>query len=466
VARPRRRTASRGGRRRLEPFDARLAREAHLEAVAAAIWVGDIEGLREAARAARAAPPAPDAPRLVDLVLDAFAIRYSEGHAAAVPAMSRALEAVLAANVTGQGLTSWLWLAGSRVAGVLALELWDWDSRRALAARQVERARDGGALVQLQFALDYLAAAHVLAGDLAAAARLSDEDKLLAEATGNPPAGYIAMALEALRGNEPEASQLIEATAKEAATRGLVPIVTLASYSSAVLYNGLSRHDAARDAARDAFEHDILGYRTFFGPELAEAASRTGDMELVAAVDRWLAERVRATPTDWALGMAARVRALLAHGDAAENDYRESIERLGRTPLRLELARGHLLYGEWLRRERRRVDAREQLRAAHEMFSSMGLEAFAERARRELVAAGARVRKRTVETRDDLTPQEVAIARLAAEGLSNPEIGTRLYLSRRTVEWHLKKEFTKLGITSRVQLGAALPDAERVAATV
>jgi ATP/maltotriose-dependent transcriptional regulator MalT len=189
-------------------------------------------------------------------------------------------------------------------------------------------------------------------------------------------------------------------------------------------------------------------------------------MELVAAVDRWLAERVRATPTDWALGMAARVRALLAHGDAAENDYRESIERLGRTPLRLELARGHLLYGEWLRRERRRVDAREQLRAAHEMFSSMGLEAFAERARRELVAAGARVRKRTVETRDDLTPQEVAIARLAAEGLSNPEIGTRLYLSRRTVEWHLKKEFTKLGITSRVQLGAALPDAERVAATV
>ena len=390
---------------------------------------------------------------------DALAVRYAEGHAAAAPLMRAALEALVAADVD-----DWLWVADIRVAGVLALEVWDWDLRHALAARQVENARQRGALVQLQFALDYLAASHIVAGDLAAAARLGDEDRLIAEATGTQRT-LIGMFVETFRGNEYNASRLIEAAEREGQALGVQPLVTLASHSRAVLNNGLGRHDTARDAARYAFERDTVGYRAFFGLELAEAASRTGDLDLVSEVDRFLAERVPVTPTDWALGIAARVRALVADGEVAEREYRESIERLDGTRVRVEVARGHLLYGEWLRREGRRVDARDQLRTAHEMLGSMGLEAFAERARRELRATGERARKRTVETRDDLTPQEAEIARLVAEGLTNPEIGARLFLSRRTVEWHLKKVFLKLDVSSRKQLGAALSDARRVAAT-
>ena len=448
--------------RRLATLDPRMARDAHLEAIAAAWWVGDLDGqhgLREAARAARSAPPAPGAREPADLVLDALAIRYAEGHAAAAPLMRAALEALVAADVD-----DWLWVADMRIAGVLALEVWDWDLRHALAARQVEHARERGALVQLQFALDYLAASHLVAGDLAGAARLIDEDRLLAEATGTQRT-VIAMAVEAFRGNEYAASRLIDAAAREGQAQSVQPLATLASYSRAVLNNGLGRHDAARDAARYAFEHDTVGYRAFFGLELAEAASRTGDLDLVSVVDGFLAERVAVTPTDWALGIAARVRALLSDGEVAEREYRESIERFGRTRVRVEVARGHLLYGEYLRREGRRVDARAQLRTAHEMLASMGLEAFAARARRELRATGERVRKRSVATRDDLTPQEGEIARLAAEGLTNPEIGARLFLSRRTVEWHLKKVFLKLDVTSRKQLDAALSDAGRVGAT-
>jgi ATP/maltotriose-dependent transcriptional regulator MalT len=230
-----------------------------------------------------------------------------------------------------------------------------------------------------------------------------------------------------------------------------------ATYASSVLYNGLGRHDAARDAARQAFERDQVGYGPFVVPELAEAASRTGDVELVRSALEWLSERTRVTPTEWALGIEARVRALLSEGEPADSLYRESIARLGLTRIRAELARSHLLYGEWLRRERRRVDARAELRTAHEMFAAMGAEAFGERARRELLATGETVRKRTVETRNELTPQEMQIARLARDGLSNPEIGTRLFISPRTVKYHLRKVFTKLDISSRNQLDRVLP---------
>jgi ATP/maltotriose-dependent transcriptional regulator MalT len=223
-----------------------------------------------------------------------------------------------------------------------------------------------------------------------------------------------------------------------------------------VLYNGLGRHDIARDVAWRAFERDPLGRGPFLVPELAEAASRTGDQALVEAALEWLVERTRVTQTEWALGIEARIRALLSEGDAAGSLYRESIDRLGRTRLRTELARAHLLYGEWLRREHRRVDAREQLRTAHEMLATMGIEAFAERARRELAATGETARKRSLETRDELTAQEAQIARLARDGLSNPEIGTRLFISRRTVEYHLHKVFAKLDISSRNQLHRAL----------
>jgi DNA-binding CsgD family transcriptional regulator len=234
-------------------------------------------------------------------------------------------------------------------------------------------------------------------------------------------------------------------------------MVDVAHYASAVLNNGLGRHTAARDAAWRVFTLDQLGAGPFVLPELAEAASRTGDPALVEAALQWLSERARVTPTDWALGIEARVRALRGEGDAAERCYLESIARLGRTRARAQLARGHLLYGEWLRRERRRSDARAQLRIAHDMLEAMGMEAFAERARRELLATGETARKRTVETTLDLTAQEALIARLARDGLSNPEIGARLFISPRTVKYHLRKVFMKLDITSRNQLDRVLP---------
>jgi DNA-binding CsgD family transcriptional regulator len=265
------------------------------------------------------------------------------------------------------------------------------------------------------------------------------------------------MMLAAWRGREREAAELIDATLQGGVARGLGRVVNFSTYGRSVLYNGLGRHDVARDAARRAFESDQVGYGPFVIPELAEAAARTGDTPLVMAALGWLSERTRVTPTEWALGIEARVRALLSEGDVAESLYRESIEHLGRTRVRVELARAHLLYGEWLRRERRRVDAREQLRTAHEMFASMGAEAFADRARRELLATGETVRKRTIETRDELTAQEAQIARLARDGLSNPEIGTRLFISPRTVKYHLRKVFIKLGINSRNQLDRVLP---------
>ena len=317
-------------------------------------------------------------------------------------------------------------------------------------------ARETGALVQLQFALNLLAWTHLLAGELTTAALLLEEDRLIAEATGNPPIAYSEMMLPAWRGQE-VALELIEATVQEATAGGLGRVVDFATYASSVLYNGLGRHDAARDAAWRAFERDQMGYGPFLVPELAEAASRTGDVALVTAALEWLSERTRVTPSEWALGIVARVRALLSEGDVADSLHRESIARLGRTRVRVELARSHLLYGEWLRRERRRADAREQLRTAHDMLDAMGIEAFAERARRELLATGEKVRKRTVETHDELTAQERQIARLARDGLSNPEIGTRLFISPRTVKYHLSKVFTKLDIRSRNQLDRVLP---------
>jgi DNA-binding CsgD family transcriptional regulator len=443
--------------RRLEPLNVGSARETHLEALGAALWASDLDGpagVLEVAQAARAAPPGPDPPRVVDVLLDAFAIRLTEGYAAAAPTLTRALERVLALNVGTDEAGRWLWLTGARAGAMTAFELWDFDSWHTVAARQVRFARDTGALVHLQLALNLLASTHLVAGELTTAARLLEEDRLIAEATGNPPVAYTAMMLAAWRGREADTSELIEATVREAAVGGLG--VIFATYVSSVLYNGLGRHDAARDAAWRAFERDQLGYGPLVVPELAEAASRTGDIASLSAALEWLSERTRMTPTDWVLGIEARVRALLSEGEVADGLYRESIARLSRTRVRVQLARGHLLYGEWLRRENRRVDAREQLRTAHEMLDTMGVEAFAERAARELLATGETARKRTVETRDELTVQEAQIARLARDGLSNPEIGTRLFISRRTVEYHLHKVFAKLDISSRNQLHRVL----------
>jgi DNA-binding CsgD family transcriptional regulator len=286
---------------------------------------------------------------------------------------------------------------------------------------------------------------------------LFDEDRLVAEATGNQPVRYNDVLIAIWRGEEAKATELLEAARHEARARGMGRFVTSLTYLESVFSNALGRYETAREAAWRALEHEHLGFGSLIVPELAEAASRTGDAALLKTALDWVTERARVTPTEWALGSEARVRALSSDGEAAEALYREALERFGRTRFRIELARTHLLYGEWLRRERRRVDAREQLRTAEGMLSTMGVEAFADRARRELLATGETVRKRRVETRGDLTAQEAQIARLAREGLTNPEIGAQLFISARTVQYHLRKVFLKLGINSRVELDRVLP---------
>ncbi len=413
--------------------------------------------IREAAEAARAAPSGPDSPGPADALLDALAVRLTQGYEAAAPVMTRVLDMILALNAdTGLDVGDWLWLLGARAGGILALELWDAEAVYTLAARQVQVARDAGALVHLQFALNFLTTPHMLAGDLATAADLLDEERLVADATGNPPVAYTRMMVAAWRGREAEAAELIGSAVQEATSGGMGRMINFADQANAVLYNGLARYDAARDAAWRAFERDQIGCGPFIVHELAEAASRTGDAPLVRAALEWQSQQTQVITTDWALGIHARIRALLSDGEAAEDCYRESVQRLGRTRVRSELARGHLLYGEWLRREGRRLAAREQLRTAHGMLDAMGMEAFAERARRELAAAGERVRKRSSETPSHLTAQEQQIARLAADGRSNPEIGAQLFLSARTVGWHLRKVYAKLGVSSRRDLFAAL----------
>jgi len=399
----------------------------------------------------------------VDVLLDALATRVTDGYAAAAPGLRRALDAVLALEQTAD-LGHYLWLTGSRAGAVAALELWDADAWHVLAERQVQVARDMGALVRLRFALHFLVRSHLLAGDLGAAAQAIEEERAIAGATGSSPVGYTEMTLAAWRGQEALTAELIEREEGEAHAHGIGRIGHFATYSAAVLYNGIGRYDAAYDADRRAFEQDHLGYTPFVVPEVAEAASRMGDVALLESAARWMAERTSVTPTGWALGMEARVRALASEGDVADGAYRESIEHLARTRVRVELGRARLLYGEWLRREGRRVDGREQLRLAREMLLSMGAEGFAERARHELLATGEKVRKRRDDTRDELTPQEEHIARLARDGRTNPEIGAELFLSPRTVEWHLKKVFTKLGISSRRALRDALPREQEPAA--
>jgi DNA-binding CsgD family transcriptional regulator len=455
--------------RRLEPLNVALARETHLEALLAAIWAGDLHaigGVREAAEAARAAPPASDPPRVIDVLLDAVALRFTDGYATAASPLTRALGLLLTLEAGATEADCQPWLAGARVGSTMAIELWDFESWQVLGARQVRLARNAGALMHLQFAVTVLVAADIIGGELATAAQLVDEDRLIAEATGTRSIGYPAMMLAAWRGQEATAVDLIETAMQEADARGLVRLVNVGDYACSALYNGLGRHDAARDAARRAFERDLPGFGPLVVPELAEAAARTGDTELVRAALDWLAERTRVTPTNWALGIEAQIRALLSEGEDAETYYRESIERLSRTRVRAQLARAHLLYGEWLRRERRRGEAREQLRAAYEMLDAMGIRAFAERARRELQATGEAARKRAVEPAVHLTAQEAQVARLARDGLSNPEIGTRLFISTRTAQYHLGKVFTKLGISSRSQLHRVLPgDADTIPLT-
>jgi len=439
--------------RQLDPHDPAKARVAYLEAMSAAIWASGPDAPGILAFAAAVAPPPAASNPPADLLLQALALRFTRGYTAAAPQLTKALDQARQSDIGAEDVGNWLWLAGNRASGIIAFEVWDFATAEELALRQDRMARQTGALVQLQFALNFRADLLCLTGDLTTAAGLVAEDRDIASATGNPPIRYGELMLEAFRGDETTATQLIDATIREASEHSQGRMAVFATYANSVLHNGLGRYDVARDAALQVFEQDVLGYGVVVVGELAEAASRTGDTKLVESALGWLTERTTATPTDWGRGIEARIRALLGAGEDA---YRQSIEHLGRTKLRVEVARAHLLYGEWLRREGRRVDAREQLRTAYERLDEMGLEAFAERARHELLATGETVRKRRPDTLNDLTAQEAQIAGLARDGLTNPEIAAQLFISPRTVEWHLRKTFSKLGITSRRQLRSAL----------
>jgi DNA-binding CsgD family transcriptional regulator len=443
---------------RLERLDVALARETYLEAISAAIFAGHLAhgpGLREVAEAARGAPP-PRLPRVPDRLLDALAVRFTDGYSASVPIVARAVQAFCDEPISGQEALRWLWLASTTPS-----DLWDHERWYMLASRHVKIAREAGALSELPLALNSCVYPHVFAGELAVAASMVDEARAVTEATRSNLAPYGALALAALRGREREARTVIDATMSEAAPRGEGIGVTMTHWANALLCNGLGRYEDAVVAAQKAARHQQeLTVPRWGLAELVEAAARSGAPDLAADALERLSEATQASGTDWALGVEARSRALLSEGVAAEQLYREAIERLARTRVRVELTRAQLVYGEWLRREQRRVDAREQLRAAHDTFNRIGAEAFAERARRELLATGETVRKRSIETLDRLTAQEAHIARLAGEGQTNPEIGAQLFISPRTVEFHLHKVFGKLGISSRKELRGALPHAE------
>jgi DNA-binding CsgD family transcriptional regulator/tetratricopeptide (TPR) repeat protein len=441
--------------KRLEPLDVGLARETYLDALQAAMFVGRLAsggGLLEVAQAAREAPLSSQPPRAADLLLDGLALQITEGYPAGTPILRRALSAFRKEPISIEEGLRWLWLACRA-----AVYLWDHETWYVLSTRHVQLARDAGALTVLPIALISRMAVHLWAGELAAAASLVNEVETVTDATGSHLAPYGALGLAAWRGRVAEASELIKTSTNEVVARGEGQGLALIDWTSAVLYNGVGRYEDALVAAQRAAEHPEELPFAWGLVELIEAATRSGKAARAGDALQRLSETTRTSGTDWALGIEARSRALLSDGEAAERLYRQAIDRLGRTRVRVELARAHLLYGEWLRRERRRLDAREQLRTAHEMFATMGAEGFAERAEHELLATGETARKRTVGSSSRLTAQEAQVARLARDGLSNPEIGARLFISRRTVQYHLRKVFTKLDITSRGQLDRVLP---------
>jgi DNA-binding CsgD family transcriptional regulator len=437
---------------RLREVEPELARETYLESLTAAIFAGALArpgaSSREVAEAASTAPPA-QKPRGPDLLLDGLVALLTDTYAAAVPILREAQRAIAGMSQTGQ--LRWMW-----AATVSTLHLWDDERWEHLSERHLQLVRETGALGDLPIALSHRGQMHVFAGELALAAALYEAVQEATELTGSPLAPYHAVGLLAMRGREAETRQLIDTARAEVTERGEGAGLSFMDWAEAVLYNGLGRYSEALAAAARVVDHTELVPLNWAMPELIEAAVRTGAPELAVKTNQRLIERSRASGTDWALGIAARSHALLADDERAEGLYVEAIERLGRTRVAIDLARAHLLHGEWLRRQTRRVDARQELRIAHEMFTEFGMEAFAERARVELEATGERARKRTVETLDQLTPQESQVSRLAAQGNTNREIAAQLFISPSTVEYHLRKAFRKLDVKSRTQLANRL----------
>jgi DNA-binding CsgD family transcriptional regulator len=438
----------------LEPLDAAMARETHLEAIVAAMYSGRLGNgpdVGQTARAAQASPAAPQPPRATDMLLDGLATRFTAGYAASVPPLRTALETFRRVEGPSTRDARWLWLACR-----LAQDLWDDELWYELAAGGLRVARETGTLRVLPIAATYRAALHVHAGAFGAASSLIEEADAIVEATDMAPLKLASLMLAAWRGNEAEAAALFETGRREATARGEGQGLGVLDWAMALLYNGSGRYALALAAATRGCEADDNGLFAWSLVELIEAGVRGGAADAAAAALDRLSERTQASGTDWALGIEAGSRALLSANGDAEAHYREAVERLGRSRGVIHMARAQLLYGEWLRRENRRVDAREQLRAAHDRFDQIGAEGFAERARRELLATGETAPRRTEETRDVLTPQEAQIARMASDRQTNPEIGAKLFISPRTVEYHLRKVFTKLDISSRKELPGAL----------
>jgi DNA-binding CsgD family transcriptional regulator len=443
--------------RELEAVDPARARTTYLEALEAARFADRLArgaDFLEVSKAALAGPAPHRPPRPTDLLLQGMATLPIDGHAAAVPILKAALSAFRETPALPPEESRWLSFACRA-----AWDVWDEESWRLLATRELERARGVGALTATPLLLSSLSYVQVLCGELSTTESLLDEIRATTAATGIPAHRYVEIWVAALRGREPELLALVENFTTDAKTRGEGFALAFAAQAGAVLYNGLGRYAEAFAAVREAV--DVAPYSELSTPsavaELVEAAARTGERRILERAVERLTLSTRPSGGDWALGVEARSRALLSDGDAAERLYQEAIERLRRTRVRVQLARTHLLYGEWLRRERRRLDSRDELRIALELFTSIGAEAFGARAERELLATGERVRKRTVETREELTTQEAQVARMARDGLSNSAIGERLFISQHTVAYHLRKVFTKLDITARNQLGRVLP---------
>jgi len=443
----------------LDPLDPQLARDTYLDAWSSALFAGKLAtagSLHHVSREALAAPRPAGPPRPSDLLLEGFALAFTDGRAAAAPVLRRAASGFAGSDVSVEEVLRWGWLATAA-----AVMVWDYDTCLAVATRGVHLAREAGALTVLAVSVNVMTQAVVLGGQFGTATLLVGEADSVIEATGTQVAPYGALVLAGFQGREDYAPGLIDRTIQACTAGGQGTAVQYAYWARSLLLNGLGRYEEALAAAEEASDDTPeLFVSVWAAMELLEAATRSNNREAaMRALERIIAATSVAS-SDWALGIQARSRALQSEGETADRLYREAIEQLGRTRLLPELARAHLLYGEWLRREGRRVDAREHLRTAHDQLISIGMKAFAERARGELLATGERVRKRTAETRDDFTAQERQIARLVRDGLSNREIGTRLFLSPRTVEWHLHHVFIKLGVSSRKELRGALRDSE------
>jgi DNA-binding CsgD family transcriptional regulator len=443
----------------LDSLDPRLAHETYLDAWSAALFAGRLAeagSLHHVSREALAAPPPAGRPGPSALLLEGFALAFTDGRTAAAPVLEQAARGFAGSDVSIEEVLRWGWLATAA-----AVMVWNYETCLAVASRGVELARQAGALTVLAVSVNVMAQAVVLGGEFGKAASLVSEANAVTEATGTRVAPYGALVLGGFQGREAEAAPMMDRVIEEFTAGGQGTAVQYAYWARSVLLNGLGRYPEAVTAAKEASDDTPeLFVAVWAAIELLEAATRSDQRhEAIGALERIIAA-TSVAPSEWALGIQARSRALLSEGQAAELLFREAIERLGHTRLRPELARTHLVYGEWLRRENRRANARDQLRTAYGHFTSIGMEAFAERTRRELLATGEHVRTRIAKTGHGLTAQERQVAVLARDGMSNIDIGARLFLSQHTVAYHLRKVFYKLGISSRRELAAALPSSE------